>query len=449
VRRRLTIAIVGSVVAALVLAGLGTLALAELGARRYAEGELRRQVDAIATAVEANPGPFRESGERPRLLGVLRLALRLEGVGFLALEPDGRVRGASPPGISLSAAELATLRGGGTVSGHSGRLVYAGATVGEGGTLTAIVLSDRTDIALGRSVVWFVAAAGLVVVIAALVASRLANTLTGPLRRAEQAGRAIAAGDLSARVPDPPPDATDEVAALARSLNEMAAALQRSRGLEQQFLLSVSHDLRTPLTSIQGYAEALADGATVDAARAGEVILGEARRLDRLVRDLLQLARLDGGGFALTLSEVELDELVAACAEGFEPEAAAADVELVVDAQAAIVLGDPDRLAQVVANLIDNAVKHARRRVEVRVAQHGPRVRVQVEDDGAGIDPSDLPHVFERLYVARHQPLRREVGSGLGLAIVRELVHAMGGEVGADVGTGGGARLWVELPVAG
>jgi two-component system sensor histidine kinase BaeS len=445
-RRRLTIAIVGSVVAALLLAGLGTLALAELGARRYAEGELRRQVDAITSAFEATPGPFRDSADRPRLLGVLRLALRLEGVGLLALEPDGAVRGAPPPGITLEPDELAALRAGETVSGRSGRLVYAATTVGQGDNLTAIVLSDRTDIALGGSVVWFLVAAGIVVLIGAVVASRLAATLTGPLRRAEEAGRAIAGGDLSARVPEPPPGATDEVAALARSLNGMAGALERSRGLEQQFLLSVSHDLRTPLTSIQGYAEALVDGAAEDAPRAGAVILGEARRLDRLVRDLLQLARLDGGAFDLTMAEVELHELVAACAEGVAPEAQAAGVDLRVDAAPVVVVGDPDRLAQVVANLLDNALKHARHQVLVTVSPHDGGARVTVDDDGPGISPTDLPHVFERLYVARQQPLRREIGSGLGLAIVRELVHAMGGTVGADTAPTGGARLWFHLP---
>ncbi len=447
-RRRLTIAIVGSVVAALVLAGLGTLALAELGARRYTEGELQRQLTAITTALEANPGPFQEDAERPRLLGLIRLALRLEGVGLLALEPDGSVRGELPPGISLDGTELTTLRGGGTVSGREGRLVYAAATVGEGENLTAIVLSDRTDIALGGSVVWFLVAAGLVVAIGAVVASRLARTLTGPLQQAEAAGRAIAGGDLSARVPEPPAGATDEVAALARSLNEMAATLQRSRGLEQQFLLSVSHDLRTPLTSIQGYAEALTDGTATDPARAGEVILGEARRLDRLVRDLLQLARLEGGGFELALADLELHELVAACADGFGPEAQAASVELDVRAAPTIVHADADRLAQVVANLIDNALKHARSRVQVSVEVGEGRCRVQVDDDGSGIDADDLPHVFERLYVARLQPVRREVGSGLGLAIVRELVHALGGQVGAEASPLGGARLWFELPCA-
>ena len=226
----------------------------------------------------------------------------------------------------------------------------------------------------------------------------------------------------------------------------MAATLQRSRRLEQQFLLSVSHDLRTPLRSIQGYAEALTDGATTDSARAGQVILDEARRLERLVRYLLQLARLDGEGFEMTPSDVELHELVPACADGFAPEADAAGVRVEVHAAQTVVHADPDRLAQVVANLLDNALKHAHTTVQVSVTEREGRARVQVDDDGVGIDPSDLSHVFERLYTARQQPLRRDVGSGLGLAIVRELVHTSGGQVGAEVSPVGGARLWFELP---
>jgi signal transduction histidine kinase len=446
VRRRLTIAIVGSIIAALVLAGLGTLALAELGARRYTERELRRQLTAITAAVDANPGPFRDNGDRPRLLSVIRQALRLDGVGVLALHPDGSVRGPLPRGITLTPSDIAALRDGATVSGREGRLLYVAATIGQGDNLTAIVLSDRSAIPLGGSALWFLAAAGLVVVIGAVVATRISRTLTGPLREAEAAGRAIAGGDLSARVPEPPPGATDEVAALSRSLNEMAATLQRSRRLEQQFLLSVSHDLRTPLTSIQGYAEALTDGATTDSAHAGQVILDEARRLERLVRDLLQLAQLDGRGFEMAPSDVELHELVQACADGFAPEADAAGVRVEVHATATMVHADPDRIAQVVANLLDNALKHARTTVQVSVSQRDGRARVQVDDDGVGIDPSDLPHVFERLYTARQQPLRRDVGSGLGLAIVRELVHTSGGQVGAEASPEGGARLWFELP---
>ena len=208
----------------------------------------------------------------------------------------------------------------------------------------------------------------------------------------------------------------------------------------------MSHDLRTPLTSIQGYAEAIADGTMDDAHHAGSVILSESRRLDRLVRDLLELARLDARQFSLQAAPVELHDLVEACVDGFAPESAAAGVTVTVDAVPAVVSGDADRLAQVVANLLDNALKFAHTAVTVRVAMVDGAVRVSVEDDGPGIDDADRPHVFERLYVARHRPARKESGSGLGLAIVRELVLAIGGTVGAEVAERGGARLWFQLP---
>jgi two-component system sensor histidine kinase BaeS len=382
------------------------------------------------------------------LLAILRGALRLEGVGLLNVAPDGSLEGPSPEGVTLTETEVEALLAGETVSGREGRLVYAAATIERGENTTLVVLSDRIAIALGGSVVWFVVAGAIVLTVAVMAASRLSRTLTEPLRQAELASRKIAGGDLSARVPEPPAGAQDEVADLSRSINAMAGNLERSRGLEQQFLLSVSHDLRTPLTSIRGYAEALADGTAPDSAQAGTVILSESRRLDRLVRDLLELARLDARRFSLEPTEVELDELVAACVDGFAPEATAAGVTVELRADPEVVTADPDRLAQVVANLLENALKFAAGRVVVTVATSGAAARVSVEDDGPGIAPGDRDHVFERLYVARHTPTRTESGSGLGLAIVRELVAAMGGTVGVDAADGGGARLWFELPAS-
>jgi two-component system sensor histidine kinase BaeS len=446
-RRRLVVTIAGAVAASLVLAGLGTLVLAGAGARRHTESELRTQVEAITTSLSTEDPLLTPAADRPRFLAALRGALRLEGVGLLTLPDDGPPDGELPDGITLSDAEVDRLRDGATVSGREGRFVYAAATLVRGDSRTVVLLSDRPGIALGGSVVWFLLAGAGVLVLGVVVATRLARALTGPLQRVEAASERIAAGDLSARVPEPTPGAGDEVASLARSINAMAAALERSRGLEQQFLLSVSHDLRTPLTSIRGYAEALADGTAADSAQAGAVILSESRRLDRLVRDLLELARLDARLFSLEPATVELDELVRACVDGFGPEAAAAGVAVEVRTVPCVVTGDPDRLAQVVANLLENALRFARSRVLVQVAATGDRARVSVDDDGPGIDAADRDHVFERLYVARHDPQRRESGSGLGLAIVRELVVAMLGEVGADEGAAGGARLWFELPL--
>src|SRR5207248_5606518 len=135
----------------------------------------------------------------------------------------------------------------------------------------------------------------------------------------------------------------EELASLARSINTMAATLARSRGLERQFLMSVSHDLRTPLTSIRGFAEAIADGAATDDRRAAEVITAESRRLERLVGDLLDLAKLDAKRFSLDLRPVDLADVVAATADGFRPAADGYGLALEVDTAAATVRADPDR----------------------------------------------------------------------------------------------------------
>lgn len=456
-RRRLLLAVVGTVVTALLLAGLGTLALSWLGARRYVEADLRQQAEAVS---ESFPGLLanRPADEATRRLFVnaLRRAFRLDGVAIMNLAATGVLSGEPPEGLSVAVLDLERLALGEVVSGHDGRLVYAAAIVGRGPAGTVVVLTDRSGIELGGAVPWFLTAALVVIVMAVIVANRLARIVTEPLERANQASRRIAAGDLSVRLPDT--RGGRELEELTASINAMSTALQRSRGLEQQFLLSVSHDLRTPLTSIQGYAEAVADGTVDDPSRAGEVIVAEARRLDRLVRDLLELARLDARTFSFALRPTDLGEVVAGCIDGFEPEAREAGLGLRLDAASSaaepapfpgLVTADPDRLAQVVANLLTNALKFAATEVVVSVLPVGGSVRVTVDDDGPGIAAEDLPHVFERLYVARSRPVRKESGSGLGLAIVRELVTAMGGSVGAERSPAGGARLWFELPATG
>jgi two-component system sensor histidine kinase BaeS len=452
VRRRLRVAIVGMVAAALLLAGLGTLALSWVGTRRYVESDLRDQATAVADSFPAlaSNRAVDEPGRR-LVVAALRRALRLQGVAVLAQTRDGTLVGTPPAGVSIDELDASKLAAGETVSGHDGRLVYAATRVGSEPAGTVLVLTDRSGVQLGGAVPWFLIAATGVLLAAVVVANRLARNLAGPLEEASAASRRIAAGDLSVRLPQEP-GSDDELSGLSASINEMTETLQRSRGLEQQFLLSVSHDLRTPLTSIQGYAEAIADGTAADTARAGEVIVAEARKLDRLVRDLLELARLDARTFSFDIRPVDITEVVAGCLDGFGPEAGDAAVTLRTDTAAlgpggGTVLADPDRLAQVVANLVANALKFAATDIVVGARPQLGTVRVTVDDDGPGIGPDDLPHVFERLYVTRRQPVRRESGSGLGLAIVRELVTAMGGTVGADRAPTGGARLWVELPM--
>ena len=155
-----------------------------------------------------------------------------------------------------------------------------------------MVLTRPVDRALGPAVGWFLLASLVAILIAAVVAYRLAKQLTKPLRSATEATRTHRRGDLSVRLPADE-RRHDEITDLSTAINQMAGTLERSRGLEQQFLLSVSHDLRTPLTSIRGYAEAVADGTAPDSRAAAEIILAEAQRLERLVKDLLDLAKLE------------------------------------------------------------------------------------------------------------------------------------------------------------
>jgi two-component system sensor histidine kinase BaeS len=230
----------------------------------------------------------------------------------------------------------------------------------------------------------------------------------------------------------------------------MAGDLEDARGHERAFLLSVSHDLRTPLTSIRGYAEAIADG-TVQGAdhriRAAEVISSESRRLERLVADLLDLARLDTHQFSLQPGPIDARGVVAQAVEAFRPAAAELGVSLSVGSGAPIpATGDGQRLAQIVANLVENALSFAAARVDVEARADGARFTVRVVDDGPGIAPDDLPHVFDRLYTSRTTP-GRTVGTGIGLAIVRELADAMGGAAWAEPVEPAGTCFVVELPL--
>jgi two-component system sensor histidine kinase BaeS len=286
--------------------------------------------------------------------------------------------------------------------------------------------------------------------VAAVVAQRLSRRVTKPLDEAVAATGRIAEGDLATQVPVARGD-YPELASLSRSINTMAASLSRARGLERQFLMAVSHDLRTPLTSIRGFAEAIAEGAATDTQRAASVIASESRRLERLVGDLLELAKLDTSRFSLDVRPTDVGEVVVDTAEGFRPVVEKAGLELVVacrDDQRLDAMADPDRLAQVLANLVENAYKFAQGHIRVAAsARDGVGVEVVVEDDGPGIRPDELPSVFERSFHLSRTPTR-QMGSGLGLAIVAQLAGAMNATVRAEspaADGGGGTRMILGL----
>ena len=428
------------------LAGLGTLALARFTARSTIESELRANATRLAESVtDDSPG----NGQRQ--LPLIRAVLQLQDAG-LVLIPDGArlnttIRGELPPAVDLTIDELSLIQSGGVVSGRSGSVVWAVAAADGASNRILVGLSREIDFELGPGLRYFVLAASMVLLLSAFAARRLADRVTEPIREAEHASRRLAAGDLTVRLAEPAPDDTDEVADLTRSINTMAEALERSRGLERQFLMSVSHDLRTPLTSIRGYAEAISDGTATDGPAAAEVILNESRRLERLVADLLDLAKLDAHRFSLHPSPIDASEELGELAAGFTPDARQAGCVIRLEPTTEVpVFADPDRFAQVVANLLENAIEFASSTIIVGASADGERAVITIDDDGPGIDAADLPHVFERLYVVKRRPEQRETGSGLGLAICRELVVAMGGSIEAGASTTGGARITVRLP---
>jgi two-component system sensor histidine kinase BaeS len=448
VRRRLLLAILGTVALSVVLAGVGTYLLVRREAVRTTEANLRAEAEGLVGLFD-RVGAGQAGGFRQQRLVA---GLRLEGFSVLVKGPAGVVRGELPAGVDSADVNADTMVAGTTVSGRSGDLTWAAASIeGFRGSVVTLVIT-RAPESPRLPVGWFLLGGGLALAVGAAVAAGLSQALSRPVLEASAATVRIAGGDLATHLPEPPPGDRDELAELSRSINAMAAALAASRGQERQFVLSVSHDLRTPLTSIRGYADAIADGTTTDAPGAARIISAEAQRLGRLVGDLLDLARLDNRTFSLELRPVPVAEVVTDTAEGFRPTAEDAGVALAVvePATAAVLVVDPDRLAQAVANLVENALRFATTTVEVAThLQPDGSVAITVADDGPGIPPADLPHVFERLYTADRRPRRPGGGTGLGLAIVRELVGGMGGHVWAESPArpdGTGARLVIALP---
>jgi two-component system sensor histidine kinase BaeS len=235
------------------------------------------------------------------------------------------------------------------------------------------------------------------------------------------------------------------VATLAASFNHLAQELRRTQDAERSFLLSVSHELKTPLTAIRGHAEALQDG-VLEPAPTGVVIERESRRLERLVGDLLDLARLRRRAFSVRAEPVDLEETALSAFERHEQAARSFGVELQMLAEpTAVATGDPDRLLQALSNLVENALRSTPRGGTVRiVARPG---RLEVLDDGPGLAAADLARAFERFYLYDRYEGERRVGTGLGLAIVRELVEAMDGSTEVRSEPGAGATFAIELPL--
>ncbi len=317
---------------------------------------------------------------------------------------------------------------------------------------------DAYQNALTRNLVIAAAIAGVLALLVSLLVSR---RITGPLEELTDAAEDVSAGNLDVRVA---PRGDDEVAALAAAFNSMADRLARDEQWRRDMTSDLSHELRTPLATIQSRVEALEDGVLPLTPENLRVIGEEVERLGRLLGALRSLNELESEDLSVQHEPVDMAEVAAGAADRLRPAFLTKGVDLTEELQPCVVLGDRDRLLQVVANLLDNALKFtpAGGRVIVAVdmldrspdeaggALEGPAgraVRLMVTDDGPGVDAVDLPFVFDRFFRARET--RGTSGVGLGLAICRALVEAQGGSIAAGEGPGGGARFTVLLPAAG
>ena len=429
-RARAFAAIAVAVLAAVAVTLVVAAVLVRRSVKHEALSALARQATLIAAQERAKPSPPQKLTD----LGVFfetqeeRLAIISIPQAALLLPPDG-------------ASAL-----------HSGRTAQGSVKVGDRNYLYAARPVGRRAIVLLRSAKleasdWrpftlaFVIAAAAGAGIAAIAAFLLAGAVARPIRRVAVASRRLAAGETHGPLPVEGPT---EVASLSSAFNQMAEDLDHAKDAERSFLLSVSHELKTPLASIRGHGEALLDR-VLEVPKGAGVIVQEAKRLERLVRDLLDLARLNQRTFTVTPQRVDLVAVAGEAVGRHEHDAREIGVSLVAEGPAAApAIADSDRVLQVLSNLIENALRSTPAGGRVTVtASPG---ELSVSDTGPGLAAEDLPRAFERFFLHSRYATNRAVGTGLGLAIVKELTEAMEGSVTVESAVGRGTTFVVRLP---
>jgi signal transduction histidine kinase len=304
-------------------------------------------------------------------------------------------------------------------------------------------VSDLSD-SINRYLLW----GGLLAVgVAGLVTLFMSRRILSPAESLAQAARALSRGDFSQRVYV---RSKDEFGELAIAFNAMAADLERTEQLRRNLVADVAHELRTPLSNIQGHLEAIRDGLLPAEPATLDSIYEEVLLLARLVEDLQELTLAEAGQLTLLRQPADVADIARRAAAAAQPpaEARGLTIETDIPGQPATAEVDPERIGQVLRNLLSNAIIHtpAGGRITVELKDEGHELQLTVADTGAGIPPDDLPYVFERFYRVDRSRVRATGGAGLGLTIARRLVDAHGGTIGVESELGKGSRFTFTLP---
>jgi two-component system sensor histidine kinase BaeS len=434
---------------AVLVAGLVSIRLVTSAAEDQARSTLGRQADIAAGLADQNG----IAQQRP----ALARALRIDQISLVRVTPRGRLVPVGGDGV-VTDADAQTLLAGREVSDvrHDAshhKVFVEGRPADNGG---AVVLWQPSRVARGasRSALLRITLALLVGLAgAALAGVLLSRRLARPLKRAAGAAHRMSTGARDVRLD---PEGPSEVADVAEALNALAEALAVSEGRQREFLLSVSHELRTPLTAIRGYAEALADGVvpTEEAAQTGATMLAEAERLDRLVADLLDLARIGAQDFRLDLANVDLTQLVQEAGTVWAARCAPADVRFALEVpdQPVFARTDPTRVRQIIDGLAENALRvtpaGAPLVIALRRDPSDSSAMLEVRDGGPGLTPDDQHVAFERSALYDRYRGERRVGTGIGLALVAGLVGRLGGTSDVQTAPEGGAAFVIRLPLS-
>jgi signal transduction histidine kinase len=383
----------------------------------------------------ASSGDWREAES---LVGAAGDHMRMMGGATLLADPDGRILAGGPDGrlTAVQRAQALSIE----VEGQLVGLLWA-----RGVMHGMDPVAEETVRRVNRSVLL----ASLFATVVALGLSLLfVRTLGGSLSRIAGAAERVAGGEFDVRVPV---DGPDEMRVLAGAFNQMTASLERQEGLRRSMLDDIAHDLRTPLTVIRAQVEAIVDGILPPTPEQLEPLAVQVQQVSHLVDDLRTLSNVEAGRLHLSRGPVALRDLVddllgAMVVESSAPGRCAHNA---VPADFPPLDADPVRLNQVLGNLLSNAIRHTKSggTIVVEACREGDEAHVVVRDDGEGIDPADLPKVFDRFYRAEPSRNRASGGSGLGLAIARRLTEAHGGRIAIESEPGHGAAVSLAWPI--